>query len=196
MHYVHRLLLKWAYTTGISPLVASIAGSLIVNGDDNICVLVCWWIAIKFETGNCKQIHLLANEALGMSVSNVEMVLREADVLTRINFKIPYRTTIRYLYEALDIKEGKNTQSVVWLFMIMFMGVEDAHSIGRWTTIIKEHETYEVDTHNCAIRTCISESHVDPPKKMFHDMDRFLVFTPTKKRKRSVYGTILSTPQK
>ena len=123
----------WSYRVRVNPLTTSLARELSVQGDDEEHHLACWWIALKFEEVQSECILSIARH-VGVRTTYDNMLGAEADVLHRVRFAIPYRTSCRRLYERMyavdDFVEA-------WMYALLYYNLIDLLSTQRWEEIIR-----------------------------------------------------------
>jgi len=88
-----------------SILTASLAEALLNPSDGIKEVAACWWIASKFEDVNPLDIEMLILRFFKVTPTKMEMIMIEATVLTRIGYIIPYKTTVRDMYNLVEEHE-------------------------------------------------------------------------------------------
>jgi hypothetical protein len=138
MAFVYRYLLDRSYREGVSPLTASLAKEMILPGDPDTVVLACWWIALKFEEVEWQEYIVTTASLCGLNVSYKEMVQAEAVVLQRNQFRIPYHTCIRSIWNLLDVK---NEFTNSWLYALLYFGVIEMYTPHQWAQIIRDQRS-------------------------------------------------------
>lgn len=130
----------WAFHHA-SPLSIGIAYELMQEGDDPRTRAVCWWLAFKFE--EVEPLHI--DDILyfcKVNASYKQCCRRERDVLGRINFTIPYHTTVRDIHERLSEITDANR---AWLVAICVQRVAHVHSADDWARMISLSTHYTPD---------------------------------------------------
>ena len=98
-------------------------------------MLACWWIAIKFEEITCEHVEDIAHD-VGMVVAYRDMVVDECGVLSRIDFRIPYHTATRHLYESITKHDDTTT---AWLYAILYFDMMQTYPARTWRELVMDH---------------------------------------------------------
>lgn len=100
-------------------------------------ILVCWWVALKFEEYDWSHSLQTLAGCIGETVDMRLMVHLEAALLYRISFCIPRLTLTRQLFESMSVH---NEVTVTWLFVLLYFDLlVDAADIAGWARLIEDH---------------------------------------------------------
>jgi hypothetical protein len=146
----------WAFDN-VHPLSIGIAYELMQEGDDPLTCAICWWLAFKFE-----EIEPLCIDDI-MSLCYVhasykKCCLKERDVLERNNYMIPYRTSMREIFECLT---RVTFAERAWLVAICLQRVGKERSASDWAHMI----SMSFDFTPCALREVYNKA---PPYLQSH----------------------------
>ena len=120
------------------PLTFATAREMYRDGDTALTVVVCWWMAFKFEeTGMTLTVDDLKSTfpAIVHGV-NYSVNLRNAErmVLARINFCMPYATRMREIYDILPMHSAEKYH--VWLVTLQDYRVIHMFSAADWVQLL------------------------------------------------------------
>ena len=126
-----RLHLYFVTDENVSPLTASLAWALMRPYDDAATMVACWWLACKFEETDFSYPAWEGVRTLSVVESVARLRCAGRDVLARIGFVLPYRTTVRALYELLGAGYD------AWLFALLEVGVVYLYTAVHWAEMIR-----------------------------------------------------------
>jgi hypothetical protein len=130
---VHRFLHDWARANRYSPLTAALALEMMRGDDPPVRVLACWWIAVKFEeTDHGGMWACDVVDASPCRYTLCQMRVAEAQVLQRLAWVIPHRTSTSALFECLG--PGHDA----WLHALLRARVHLLFSAPDWAEMIKD----------------------------------------------------------
>jgi hypothetical protein len=81
-------------------------------------------------------IRRMGYTSLGLTVNRHDMIKREASILERIGFNIPFRTRIWSIYNDL---EAHSKFTLAWLYALLFFDITNMYTKEVWVQLIKDH---------------------------------------------------------
>lgn len=132
--HLHHQLLRRCHSTRVSPLAASIACEMMRHEWEPLQVLVCWWIAIKFEEVTPPGImELLDDYNLKQTYEAVCKV--EWELLGYFGFQIPFRTRIREMYNhsRRDTVRGPFDD---WCYVLLYSNLHPLCAADEWIVML------------------------------------------------------------
>ena len=139
---LHRKLVASSYKQNITCLAAGIADTLLRQLvkdrgrqiSSRRTVIVCWWIAYKFELIDPPDIEeLVVNFTLPYSFK--EMLREEAKVLDDVGFLIPRHTITRDILEALG--ESSSADGESWMYALLHSGLLPTRGAREWVKVLQ-----------------------------------------------------------
>lgn len=190
--WLHRTLIMRSYSQKITCIAAGIADTLLrqlAGKRDQIksrkIVVVCWWIAYKFELIYPPDIFDIVDDfALPFNVKTLKRA--EARVLTDVGFLIPRHNTTRDVFEGL----GESTaETESWIYALLHSGLLPTRSAQEWVKVLQA--TRDGTTAETVIQ-CVCAG---TPRRMRNDTMKKIMSVPRityKKRKREEIDEALS----
>lgn len=108
---------------GVHPLVFATACEMHHTDDTPLTVATCWWMAFKFEETNStitvEDMHRMFPTIVDAKQNALQLRNAENMVLARQNFRMPYMTHMREIYDLLP--------------------TDSAHEYHDWLTTLQDH---------------------------------------------------------
>ena len=123
---------------------------MIVDEQDVVDSLACWWIALKFEEIEVMHIDDMC-KLCNLPLTHRTMVLREADVLERVDWSIPVNTRLHRIHERVIFMTRRTR---LWLIAIQrsgLIGKYDEQRLGaalNMLNVFTSSELREVYSHS------------------------------------------------
>lgn len=131
---LHQKLIRTCHSSYMSALTASIACELVGRDDDRLGVIVCWWIAMKFE----EVFHPCITELMDdfrLPFTYSQACEREQVVLVRIVLCVPYKTVIRDMYDRSTTLSACNLRT--WSFVLLYSNLYRVHTASEWLDMLE-----------------------------------------------------------
>lgn len=109
--------------------------------DDDSTVLSCWWIALKFEETAWERPLTEFSFVVHLDVQPARVNAREAHVLRRIDFVVPFRTLVRRIYDAVP---AHNAATIAWLYVLLHVQSFATIVLPRWCTVACRSSFHDV----------------------------------------------------
>ena len=140
---LHRRLLSLGHREAWSPISSALAEALWRPSDDDATVIAVWWIALKFEEIYPPELRWMVNKLRlwpRSSWPSVRRIVRaaEADVLTRVAFRIP-RHTFGHVF--LECVGASSHTSLVeeFLHIILYSRVAHLYEVVDWAASVRAY---------------------------------------------------------
>lgn len=125
-----------------SALTAAIAYDLLFFCEgEPLQVVVCWWIASKFEDVTPLEISYLLKTHMRVHVAVSAALQTEATILEKCNWRIPYKTTVRDMYDVahshrLHIRDVEN-----WAYVVVDLAAAEGKPVPDAQTCMEALQT-------------------------------------------------------
>jgi hypothetical protein len=123
---------------GVHPLTFATAREMHRTGDTPLTVVVCWWMAFKFEEINSTltvdDVHNLFPTIVDIDRRALQLRNAENMVLARQNFCMPYMTRMREIYDLLPTDTARDYHE--WLTTLHDYRVIHMFSASHWVHIL------------------------------------------------------------
>lgn len=150
---LHRRLLALGHREAWSPISSALAEALWRPSDDDATVIAVWWIALKFEEIYPPELRWMVNKLRlwpRSSWPSVRRIVRaaEADVLTRVAFRIPRHTFGHVFLECVGASSSHTRLVEEFLHIILYSRVAHLYDAVDWAASVR---AYLIEGRRCDV---------------------------------------------
>tara|TARA_X000000368_G_C22954188_1_gene678014 strand:- start:4 stop:636 length:633 start_codon:yes stop_codon:yes gene_type:complete len=120
------------------PLTFATAREMYRTGDTPLIIVACWWMAFKFEETNSTltvdEVHHMFPTIVDPDQYSLQLRNAEKTVLARQNFRMPYMTRVREIYDLLPTNSAHEYHD--WLTTLQDYRVIHMLSASHWVSIL------------------------------------------------------------
>ena len=159
---LHMTLLRYFHEDHVSALAASTACSLLRRDFSRLLVLVCWWVALKFEETHQPDIRdLLALFHFKEGYENA--CEAERTLLCSVGFVVPFKTPIRDMYNTATRLTRAELRD--WSFVLLYSNMAHLKTGCEWIRVIEEERTSCILSIVLSLSPPSMKRNIRPPRK-------------------------------